>query len=1292
MIAQRRRSLRRRMLLAATGFALAAGSWHQASSTSQAQDITWTGGASGNYNSPGNWDSALVPGAANTVIIDGNMANAANVFTTASASAGNLTITAGDSLTVSNSHTFTIAGLAGVGTVNNDGLIDLNSGSTFSSLSLSNPTDFTGSGTLRLSGPFARVLGGGTLNNNAGHTIEGRGALGSNALVINNDGMIDANVAMQSLIVDPRSAGGASNSGTMRASNQGLLVVTGSGGGALDNTGGTILALDASEVNLTGGANVTGGTLNTVGSGEVAVVGSATVNNLINAGQFTVRDGATLTVNGNITNNGQISIASNGGFASVSLGSDTTLTGNGSLDLSGDFSRLLGSGTLTNDTAHTIAGRGELGSNAIGVNNLGWIDANVNGETLLVNPSAALGATNDGTMQASNGGTLTLSGSGGGSFDNTNGLIQALDASNVLLSAAANVTGGTITSSGTGAVSVAIGGATLNHVTNTGQLNVADGNTLTLNGALENTGRVDVNSGGLFTQVSLGSSTAVTGTGTLSLNNAFSRVTGSGTLTNAAGHSIVGRGDLGTNSIGIDNQGLIDANVAGAELRINPSAALDLVNSGTMQASNGGRLNLNGSGSGDFTNTGTIQALDASTVLLDGGAIVNGGTLNSAGTGAVNIGILGATLNDVDSSALINVNDGSTLTLNGTLNNTNQLNVNSAGLFTNLNIGSDTQLNGTGTVALNGSFSRVQGSGTLTNTTDHSIVGGGELGRNAIGVNNQGLIDANVNGGNLVLDPSAALDLINTGTMQASNGGTLTFSGNGGGDFQNAGTIQALDQSSVVFSNAAQLDGGILTTSGSGVATVTAATFHNVTNNGQTNVTDGATMNLSGTLTNNGRLDVNSAGLFTNLVSAANTTLAGQGTVSLNGPFTRFSGSGVLTNGSEHTIAGGGELGRNALGIINQGTILANGTTKLSVDPSAAGNLVNQGLLAATGPGVLEFSGSGGGSFSGDGTVRASDGGTVRFLSNATVQNVQGNTLSSGNWEALSSGSTTQIEVLGVLPVTSIGSDARVKLSGADASISFGTENLQTSLLGNAGRLTIADGNVFDTVAGFSNSGQMIVDGMASELNIAGMFAQSGFDATTLLIDNASITAGDFTFDQGALRGNGSLTGDAEFLSDSLLAVGQSAGILNINGNANLLGSLEFELGGALVDGMMQDAMLVNRGTDFGSTQFDQVNIFGDAVLDGSLDLEFINGFVASGGDFFDVLSADSLTLGSNFMINGPAGFNFDYSVESLNDVGSGSLRSVLRFHSFSAVPEPSGLLVLAIAGAALAARRRRKS
>jgi hypothetical protein len=156
-----------------------------------------------------------------------------------------------------------------------------------------------------------------------------------------------------------------------------------------------------------------------------------------------------------------------------------------------------------------------------------------------------------------------------------------------------------------------------------------DGTTTSLSGKITNNANILLNSTGDFTDLVLTGNVTLSGTGTLTLQNA-DRILGTGTFTNA-GNIIRGEtgasGSFGNDQIGIVNLagGLIDANVPGLTLNLDPANSPGLTNQGVMQASNGGILFLNGAGGGAFANSGTIQA-------LSGGSIEITGRLTSSGT------------------------------------------------------------------------------------------------------------------------------------------------------------------------------------------------------------------------------------------------------------------------------------------------------------------------------------------------------------------------------------------------------------------------------------------------------------------------------------------------------------------------------------------------------------------------------------------------------------------------------------------------------------------------------------
>src|SRR5207244_3857063 len=147
-------------------------------------------------------------------------------------------------------------------------------------------------------------------------------------------------------------------------------------------------------------------------------------------------------------------------------------------------------------------------------------------------------------------------------------------------------------------------------------------------------------------------------------------------LTNAAGHTIQGAGQLGRNFMGLLNQGLILANQSTA-LTIDPTDSLGVTNTGTLEAASGGTLALTG---GLFTNTGgLIVAAADGTVLVNNAATVSGGTVRAASGGTLQLnggGLIAAgTTIDVPSGGTLQLRGGTitggTLSGAGTLTTTN---------------------------------------------------------------------------------------------------------------------------------------------------------------------------------------------------------------------------------------------------------------------------------------------------------------------------------------------------------------------------------------------------------------------------------------------------------------------------------------------------------------------------------------------------------------------------------------------------------------------------------------------
>ena len=901
-----------------------------------------------------------------------------------------------------------------VGTLANTGSIILNSMGNFTDFALSGDVTLEGGGTVSLMNAD-RVFGSGTLTN-VDNIIQGEtsntGGLGYNAIGLINEtgGLIDANVAGLALNVDPSASAGMINQGTMEASNGGILLLNGNGGGGIDNTGGAILALDGSTVQLTAGIVITGGTLNTIGSGTIHNISSATLDSLTNAGAFIADNGTTTNLSGTITDTGSITINSTGNFTDLAISGDVTLTGGNVLTLS-NAARVLGGGTLfiggSDGSAFTVQGEtsntGGLGYNELaivnrsgGLINANAVDGNNNGLALVVDPRQGGDVTNLGTMQASDGGILLLTGNGGGVFNNAGGRIQALNGSQVQLTAGATINNGTLMTVGTGSI-LNLNTATLNTLTLVGTFNSTNSSTTTVLGTLTNMGVISLNSVGNFTDFVLTGNLTLTGGGTINLTNA-DRVLGSGVLTNI-NNLIQGdtnnTGGLGYNELGIVNQasGVINANNNGLALIIDPDATDGLLNQGLIEASAGGILRLTGNGGGAFNNAGAvIEALDGSLIQLTAGATINNGALMALGTGSI-VNLDTTTLNALTLAGAFNANNSTTTTLIGTITNTGVISINSTGNFTDLALSGDVTLTGGGTINLTNA-DRILGSGILTNTNnliqgDTNNTGG--LGYNLIGIINQtsGVINANNNGLVLTVDPDSANGLVNHGLMEASNGGILLLTGNGGGGFTNTGAaITAQTGSTIQLVNGASITGGTLSAVGTGsIVNLNAATLNALTLAGAFNAPNTTTTTLNGAIVNTGSISLNSTGNFTDLVLGSNVTLSGGGVINLVNA-DRIYGNGILTN-TNNTIQGethSGSLGNNGIGIVNQtgGLINANvsGLT-LNVDPDSTDGLVNQGTMEASNGGIFLLNGNGGGSFTNSGTIVAS-GGTLQFSGTVT--------------------------------------------------------------------------------------------------------------------------------------------------------------------------------------------------------------------------------------------------------------------------------------------------------------------
>jgi hypothetical protein len=635
-----------------------------------------------------------------------------------------------------------------------------------------------------------------------------------------------------------------------------------------NNTGGTnfIVDLDAPGYGLTLDSTDTPSTIN--------------INSLsLGAGTLTIGSGATL----NLTDQpgGIIDIPSGAGL--IVAGTFTT-------------------GGTTNALAGLTTVEGYLG---------------LDGQTLSITPGGGT-LTNSGTFAIGDGTRLTVTGNVTNSgFVNTG--YDVSGGSNVL-----DVTG-TFNNSGTFYVYGSGDQATVAALNNSGDVDVfGNGDVLNVTGALTNSGSVTIYNGGTLnlaggpgiTDVVAGSSLDVAGTFEIGGDPSVS---------------------------GLENLGSIEGTLTlenGQTTTVTPG-------SGTLTVASGGYLNLYDSyGATTLSVNGTLDdlgsvyigtgtTLNLTTGITDvaaGSSIYDLGTINGLGGLTSVEGLLeldGQSITDtpgggspgtltVASGGDLQVNDGSTLTVDGNL-------ANSGYVYTGLGGGSESALdvNGTltnsGIIGMYGAGDSLNATGALTNSGSIEMYGAGE---------------------------SLTADLTNSGPIGlngASDTLTVTgdFNNNSGGSLSLTANLNSVGVSGNFNNNA----GASVTMSGTNGGLSAAGAF-----------TNGGTVALSGSG------DILSANSFAN----SGTVTVGSGErLSVTNTYTQTGGSTDVTgnlnattyqhNGGATTIELGGTISATTFNVTGGG-VQGNGTIIGAV--AMTGGTLTPGSLTGNTPGTLTINGS----------------------------------------------------------------------------------------------------------------------------------------------------------------------------------------------------------------------------------------------------------------------------------------------------------------------------------------------
>lgn len=906
-------------------------------------------------------------------------------------------------------------------TISNAGTIRLQSAGNLTDFIIgSSGATLTGGGVIELSGNTNnRIYGSSAANllTNTNNTIRGSGQLGIGLLTFTNQGIVEANLNAATLTVDPATTAFI-NTGTYRAVNGGVLVLH---SGSFDNTGGIIQSQTGSTVRLSGSTSVTNGTLDigpsaalqlaggSFNSGSLTTASGSTITTTAGSntlgGTVNLVSGASLTLNnatnlsllstGTYTIDGTLKVDSSGNLTNLIIsGGDVTLAGSGKVVLDHNSNNRVYSSSAANTlilNGLNLEGGGQLGVNLLGITSNATITANST-TPLTIDPSSA-GFTNTGTLKA-DGGTLALT---SGTYTNTGGFIEAISLSTVQFSSSI-FTGGTLKGAG---FFNTVGSNTFNNITiNSGTtLNIANATSGTFTGTLNNSGQVTINSQGNLTNFIAGTGGLIlSGGGEIKLIGSNSRIygTSSSTLTNT-NNKIHGYGQLGVNLLLFDNQSNVVADVNAQTLIVDASSTI--TNTGLFKAENGATLQLQSSTFNNQTG-GAIQSVSGSNVFISGltlndGHLMDTGTFRNTATSTYSNLI-------IDSGTTLDIDNATSATMSGTLNNPGQIHLNSSGNLTNLIADSSgLTLSGGGEIHLYGSLNnRIYGQTSATTLTniDNTIKGHGQIGANQLKLINQGTITADTVANTLSIDTSNGLT--NSGLIQSTNGADLLFNGSNITNLS-GGTIHSETGSHLRFASVTLTDGVI--TGGGSIRNAVSSTYNDLTINSETtlDIDNATSATFSGTLNNAGRIDLNSTANFTNLIAAsAGLTLTGTGSVHISGNNNNrihgASSSTTLTNSSGHTIRGSGQLGANQLLLQNFGTIEADEAAVLTIDLSST--FTNQGTLKATGSGGITLN---------DPLVNQQDvaiasGSTLNLPSKTFTQSAGKTTLSGGTLTATS--------------------------------------------------------------------------------------------------------------------------------------------------------------------------------------------------------------------------------------------------------------------------------------------------
>jgi len=664
-------------------------------------------------------------------------------------------------------------------------------------------------------------------------------------------------------------------------------------------------------------------------------------------------------------------------------------------------------------------------------------------------------------------------------------------------------------------------------------LTISNGLTTGASGILSLTGGSTVTAGA-------GSSNA----GLIDLENA-STLGITGNFTNSGTIRIVGN-SLAT-MYGFNNMGYVKVQEA-STLRINGdvwNSGSAIFNTGFIAGSGGNnKLNI----TGDLTNAADFGIRGAGDIVTIGGSVDNNGTIDltngstlTANGGISNSGILRLSLSGLE---------GNTLTIPGQIALTN----NATGLFAMYGDGAGD----TATIGVVNNFGTIDvqhGSGLealnyLYNAAGGSLLlsGSGTKVSSDETLENNGFINLE-NGAYLFARDITNSGTIATGFYGGSGGNTLEvvfgLTNNAGGSFTLNGPGDMSTIGSLTNNAGALVDvenGSTLTVTGD--VTNASIGMHQGIFTGL-NGTGGNTLNIGGTLTNNGLFSLVGAMDQATIFSVTNYGMFGLVGAGSNATL------GSLTNHGEFAVANGSMLQVNG-DLVNEGELLTGYIGGGANTVNITGMLLNLGQIALIGPGdMMTIDGD----LNNDTTVDIEGGSTL---------NVGGNVDNPGTMEtnALGGhGGGNTITVTGML-TNEVGGQFTLNGPGDKATIG---SLVNSGTPGMTGTVDVENGSALNIVGDVTNSGVMATDlhkmGGGNTLSIGGNLTNNWAFGLLGAGDMGSISGNVTNNVNGQIRdANGAMGTIGGSLTNSGLVDVENGSTLTIDGNASNSGQMFTDL------------------------------------------------------------------------------------------------------------------------------------